>query len=292
MIKFDLVFLVTFQNLDNIFNLIETIKFNSKLNLLTILINQSESSVSILNSSCNSFIEIIVEKNSLSFCRNVAVDYLLNNNIEFDHVMFPDDDTTFDNMFFVNYKSIISDNQNYLIGVYIKGTKDLYISNTLNDGAKVSYKQYHAAMSVNMIISKFYFDSEQYFDEKLGVGAIYGSAEDLDYFLRIVRLSDYFIYSKQLYNFHPSPNNKYKKLSLMSLIIRFKNYGNGFLYALCKHELYLAAIFVCLKALGGALFRLVKCDFKLSIAYFISFFFRCNTMIKFVSSNNNGKICL
>lgn len=284
--KFDLVFLVTFQNLENIFNLIETIKLNSKLNLLTILINQSGNSISIFNSSPNYFIEIIVDKNSLSFCRNVGIDHLLNNKIDFDHIMFPDDDTTFNNIFFDNFKSIVSLNHNYLIDVYTKGTSELYISNSFIDGSIVTKNQYHIAMSVNMIISKQYFDSVHYFDEKLGVGALYGSAEDTDYFLRIVNLSGSFIYTKQLCNFHPSPKNKYKKLKFMSLISRFINYGNGILFALCKHKMFFAGFKVCIRAIGGSILSFLRLNFKLSIVYFISFFFRCALMFKLLINKN------
>ncbi|NQV77974.1 MAG: hypothetical protein HQ490_06415 [Lutibacter sp.] len=284
--KFDLVFLVTFQNLENIFNLIETTKLNSKLNLLTILINQSGSSVSIFNSSCNSFIEIIVEKNSLSFCRNVAVDYLLNNKIEFDHVMFPDDDTTFNITFFDTFKSIVSLNCNYLLDVYIMGTSDLYISNSLTDGYSVTKKQYQIVMSVNMIISKLYFDSVHYFDEKLGVGASFGSAEDLDYFLRTIKISKFFLYSKKLYNFHPSPLHKYSNLNLHSTIKRFKNYGNGVIYALCKHKLYKNAMILCFRAIGGVLYSIVRLHFKLALAYFVSFFCRCFLFSKMLIKNH------
>lgn len=284
--KFDLVFLVTFQNLDNIFNLIETIKLNSKLKLLTILINQSGSSISIFNSFYSSFIEIIVDKNSLSFCRNVGVDYLINNKIEFDYVMFPDDDTTFNNTFFVDFKSIISLNHNYLVDVYINGTSDLYISNSLTDGSSVTKNLYHIAMSVNMIISKLYFDSVLYFDEKLGVGGSFGSAEDTDYFLRIIKLSGNFIYTKQLCNFHPSPKSKYDKLELIPLINRFINYGNGILYALCKHKMYFAGSIVCTRAIGGCLLSLFRLNLKISIAYFISFFFRTFLLFKLLINNN------
>jgi GT2 family glycosyltransferase len=284
--KFDLVFIVTFQDLDNIFNLIETINLNSKLNLLTILINQSGSFISIFNTSYSSFIEIIVDKNSLSFCRNVAVDYLLNNKIEFDHIMFPDDDTTFNNAFFDNFKSIVSLKRNYLLDVYNKGTSDLYVSNSLTDGTSITKNKFHIAMSVNMIISKQYFDSVLYFDEKLGVGAAFGSAEDTDYFLRIVNLSGNFIYTKQLYNFHPSPKNKYKKLKLNTLIIRFINYGNGILFALCKHKMYIASLLVCIRAIGGSILSLLRLNFKLSIAYFISFLFRCAFMFKLLLNKN------
>ncbi len=284
--KFDLVFIATFQSLEHIFNLTETIKLNSSLNLLTILVNQTGSFISISNTSFSNFVEINVNKNSLSFCRNVAIDFLLNNKIDFDHIMFPDDDTTFNLAFFHNFKYIVSINHNYLLDVYINGTSELYISNSLRDGSSVSKKQYHIAMSVNMIISKLYFDSVLFFDEKLGVGTSFGSAEDTDYFLRVVNLGTNFIYTKQLFNFHPSSKNKYKKFKLISLINRFINYGNGILYALCKHKMYLAGFLVCIRAIGGSLLSLLRFNLKLSIAYFISFLFRCVLMFKLLINNN------
>jgi hypothetical protein len=284
---FDLAMIVTHQNNEHIFDLLESISiYNNNLNIYLIIVTQNDLQLDLKGIPNFNGIQLFQKPSGLSKARNFGIQHLVKNNILFNYIMFPDDDTTFNNIFFNNFKSIVSLNHNYLFDVYIKDTSDLYISNSLTDGARITKKNYHSAMSVNMIISKLYFDSVHYFDENLGVGAVFGSAEDTDYFLRIVNLSGFFIYTKQLCNFHPSPENKYKKLKLISLINRFINYGNGILFALCKHKMYFAGFIICIRAIGGSLLSLIRFNLKLSIAYFISFLFRCALMFKLLINKN------
>ena len=280
--NYTLTFISTFIDSKLINELINSIIDNNKNNkILCLLVNQTNDNISIQNNSFSHFIEIKTTKRSLSSARNIAIKYILENDIKFEHLMFPDDDSTFTSDFFDNYNKFVSSNQNYLIDVYCKGTSILYKYNSRNDLSKLDYHNYDMAMSVNMIISFNTFCKVKYFDELLGVGAKYGAGEDADYYIKACKESNYgFIYLKSLFNYHPSHSTKHKSMSLNNLINKYINYGNGAIFMLCKHKMYKESLIICLRALGGSFFNLLKLEFKLSLVYFIAFFSRLYMFLK------------
>lgn len=273
---YNLVFITTFIDRNNIYNLIDSVvDNNNNISIFFILINQTNSNLVLLNSSHVNFNQINVERVSLSEARNIGVKYLLDNNIRFSHIMFPDDDTTFSNTFFIRYKWYVKENQNYLIDVYCFGSNKLFKQNNYNNGDKLFRNNYEVAMSVNMIINYNTFVLIGLFDERMGIGAIYGAGEDGDYYIRACNTSLHgFIFVKNIYNFHPSSTNKFQKLGLSHTINKYVNYGNGAIFMLCKHKMYMMAIKTCFRAIGGAIFSLYKFDFKLFVAFGIAFFSR------------------
>lgn len=289
MIKYDLLFVCTSSNDILINKLLKSVSGNNnKLNVLVVVLLQSGININISEYS-NDFLNIIKfqinNKIGLSSARNICLKYIYENSIVFDHVMFPDDDSTYDDEFFNKYLSIVNLGKSYLIDVKCEGTNILYVSNNAKEGDLVSVSNYHMAMSVNMIISVEVLNAQLLFDENLGVGTKYGSAEDSDFFIRCVKKSEPFYYSKILYNSHPSPSDKYAILPFRSIVKRFRNYGNGVIYALCKHKLYFMAIIICLRAIGGIFYNLLQFRFKLASAYFISFFYRTSLLIYLFFSN-------
>lgn len=274
--NYTLTFISTFIDNRLINELIKSIVDNNKkIPLLCILVNQTDHNITIPTDSFTHFIELKTNKRSLSSARNIAIKYILENDIKFEHLMFPDDDSTFTSDFFDNYNKFVSSNQNYLIDVYCKDTSELYKNNNRNDLSKFDYQNYDMSMSVNMIISYNTFAKVKFFDELLGVGAKYGAGEDADYYIRACKESNNdFIYLKSLFNYHPSYLSKHKSMSLNTLINKYINYGNGAIFMLCKHKMHKESLIICLRALGGSFFNLLKLEFKLSLVYFIAFFSR------------------
>lgn len=279
-LKYNLVFIVTYQNNNNIYSLLDSLKQNCYVKLLVILVNQTGELTSTKMDNFTDFVQIETSQLPLSVARNVAITHLLEKNVNFNHIMFIDDDSSFNNSFFENYISSVKINFNYIIDVFCLGTDKLYIKNIFINKKEVMLKDYRNVFSVNMIISKECFDFLKYFDSNLGAGTKYGSGEDLDYFIRAKSFDFYFQYNKDLYNFHPSPNDKYQNVSFENLIKRFIKYGDGVIYVLCKHGLYFYAFLTCIRGLLGSVLYLFKLNIKLSISYFISFISRLILMIR------------
>lgn len=214
----------------------------------------------------------------LSLARNQIIGYISSQHFKFDFVMFPDDDSVFDKCFFKSFDQIVENGKNYLIDVYCKGETILFKKNSLKDKQTVLLKNYDAAMSVNMIICSETFGQVGYFDENLGVGAPYGAGEDVDYFIRIIKMGDDFYYTSQLWNFHPQSYSKHNILSGRQLRLRLKKYGEGAIHLFCKHRLWKAAIVCCIRALLGGIIKYLQLEIKLGNAYFYAFYYRLKAL--------------
>lgn len=280
--SYNIIFISTFIDRKNINNLIGTVTDNNQtLSILFIIVNQTKSELILPLSAFIDFHQINVERLSLSKARNIGINYLTKNNIQFEHIMFPDDDTTFSDVFFDRYKDYISSDENYLIDVYCFGSSNLFKPLKYPEGEFLNRYNFEAAMSVNMIINYNTFIQVGIFDERLGVGAKYGAGEDADYFIRATDSTVHgFIFTKVLFNFHPSSSNKFSKMKLQRIINKYTNYGNGAIFMLCKHKMYLEAFKICFRAIGGALVAFYKLNFNLFLAYFIAFFSRLSMFFK------------
>jgi hypothetical protein len=272
---FDLILIVTCVD-DKYIDKMLTSVFdnNSNLYILIIFVNQSNYSISSTRKSdFNQIVEISSEKLPLSKARNIAIKYIFDNNLKSRFVMFPDDDTTFDSSFFQVFNSSVSVPHNYLINVYKEGTKNPYRKFNLKEGDVLTKKHIHCAMSVNMIINFNVFERVKYFDEKMGVGSIYGSSEDIDYYIRACEFGSFTFVSK-LYNYHPSNLEKLDKLQFANLFTRMKNYTKGYIYFLKKHNLRKEYFLLLLRAIFVGTFYLVQLKIKVSFVYFLIFFYR------------------
>lgn len=274
--KYDLIFVTTFVVKDAIDDLILSVtQSNNRINLLLLVVCQNGSLIEDLSSEHTAVKSLPVSHVlSLSAARNLAIKYIFEKRIEALHIMFPDDDSTFDSSFFERYQLFVSIDTNYIIDVYSTHTDALFKKLTHNSGRVFSRLNWGVACSVNMIISFNSLFKVGYFDEKLGVGARYGAGEDNDYFIRICNYSNGFVYCKQLHNFHPAPIQTYQQYSLKQLINRFNGYGRGVVFCLCKHHLFYDAFIVCLRAFLGGMKNLMFLKINYSIAYFLSFISR------------------
>lgn len=282
---YNIVFISTFIDVNNINNLIDSVSYNNKtLSILFIVINQTKSELIKTSTSLVNFHVINTEHLPLSNARNIGIKYLMEKDIKFEHIMFPDDDTTFSDVFFNRFTDIVKSTDNYLIDVYCYNSTKLYKAINYREGDCLNSHNFEAAMSVNMIINYNTFNLVGLFDQRLGVGAKYGAGEDCDFFIRACNLTKQgFIYTKILFNFHPSSYNKFSKMKLKQIISKYVNYGNGAIFMLCKHKMYIESVKLCFRSIGGIFFSLLKFNIKCSIGYIVAFFSRSLMLIKCIT---------
>ena len=281
--KFDLVLIVTCIDSKYIMQMLwSVINKNNSLKVLIVIINQTDIEYNLDNNNSLVTIKGISSiRLSSSAARNRGIKYLLDNSIKFGHIMFPDDDSTYSEIFFSDFKEKIESNSNYLIDIYCAGSQTLYKNIKYNDGTVLTKKNFDAAMSVNMLINFETFIKVGFLDERLGAGAKYGGGEDVDYYIRSCNCNpNGFIYLKTLFCYHPSPSDRYAQLSLRKMTDRFIQYGNGAIFLYFKHKMYKTAFMTCLRAIGGSVKALSRFDLKLSLVYLVAFFSRFSMLVR------------
>ena len=205
----------------------------SQVNKLISSINFSKCKLVLVNQSQKKFISpdidvINLNKTiSLSKSRNMALDYSLKKGYFklIDFIMFPDDDAVFCSHFW-DYSER-----------YIKKTSLLdvhYGEDKIFRNRWLSFLKYKSVMSSNIIVSIKDFNNFR-FDENLGLGAKYGSGEDIDLFWTIGEKKFEFI--KDIYIHHPLSSSDDVNLNKS-----FNTLGNYFLghLAVCnKHKRFI-----------------------------------------------------
>lgn len=209
----------------------------------------------------------------LSSARNILLREALK--VHFDYYMFPDDDSLFDSYFFSNFEKYISGNT--LIAVKATQDRQSFFIKMPNKQFADS-RDYHFAISVNMIIKSDVIKKVVFFDEKLGVGNYYGAGEDNDYFLRCIKY-DSFTFSNKIWNYHPLQKNNHN-LPIELLKKRYKSYGRGVIYMLVKHKMYLSACLLVCKGYCGAVISILKLNLKMTYIYIIAGNERLCTLIR------------
>lgn len=284
--QFDILLISTCCNHEHIYSLINSVlEFNNSLSLGLIIVNQFN--VRIDKVVSNSFSDIIIiehgKNENSSVARNIGIDYLVRNNFNSKFVCFPDDDSTFDAVFFNQiHKNIKSCHLNNTIcEVYCEGTKKQFKKVVLNNGAILTKRNFGIVGAVNIIVNFSTFKKVLHFDTRFGVNAKYGAGEDGDYFIRAVGFEPFY-YNNEIYNYHPSGESKFDKLSYLKKRRKLINYGKGGIALLCKHRMYLAGLKLALRALGGFFYFTYKLKFLLAIAYLEAFFVRLFFLTKFV----------
>lgn len=277
---YDLIFITTFVVKDNIDNLLASLKSNRQLDVLVLVVCQSGNIIDEIFQG-NTIVKglFINSTLGLSAARNIAIRFVVENQLMSNHVMFPDDDSVFDFLFFERYKQNVARNVNYIIDVYCTGTTRLFISHKYSVDKQFFRSDWKVACSVNMVISYESFIATGFFDENLGVGTKYGAGEDNDYFIRVSSNSACFLYNKQLYNYHPAPKQINRKYTQRQLIRRYNSYGKGLVYCLCKHRMIYSAVVVCCRAIGGAFWSLIHFKFNSFVCYLLSFFARIGVLL-------------
>jgi len=216
------------------------------------------------------------EKISLSAARNLGLECLFASNYKPKHVIFPDDDSTFDSSFFRVYQESVSSDKAYLAKILsLEKSEDYREYPKQEMSGSLELLPYVA--SVSLLIPYPWLKQVGFFDPKLGAGAQYGSSEDLDYFLRASQQGD-FHFLPELYNFHPSRFGKYDRLNGQEIRKRFRTYTDGYLHVYFKHNIDKKLNLFAERALGGAVLSLLKLKFNLAWEYFCLYRYRKERM--------------
>ena len=282
--QYDIIFITSCCDTVEIHNLIESLNKNyTNLKLLLIITNMSGN---ILNLSDNSKFDYklfnVTKLLNSSESRNLGIHFILKNNLFSYYIAFPDDDTTYDKSFFNFFNNLLNSNsinfKNYICNVKCREDNNLYYRKKVsNFPFKATKYNFDNVGAVNMILNFDTFYNIKYFNEKYGVGSIYGAGEDGDYFLRAIKYKEIF-YNPNLYTIHPASN--FSKLNNLELKDRMVKYSRGVISVLCLHNMYLFAFYITLRALGGFFINL-KTDFKISLLYLKLFFIRLYFLLKY-----------
>ncbi len=252
MVKFDIVFVTTHQDDSEIFNLIKSIDYNNKSTTVLLIVVSQECAISYEPKNINLAIVFLNEKKmGLSRARNIALKYLQANSVSSRYIMFPDDDSSFDNVFFDNFGGKLNSNKCFITPIYNNGTKELYFGKPTFSGKVITPLNHQLIGSPNQIILYDKYKSQIVFDENLGVGALYGSSEDVDLFLKLFEIGERFIFTNDIYTYHPKKTSAYKDLAFKKIISRFKNYSSGFAYIIFKYKLFVFIPEYLLRTLGA-----------------------------------------
>ncbi|SEG17553.1 hypothetical protein [Flavobacterium urumqiense] len=280
MTNYNLILITTHQDELNIFKLIHSIDSNiKKIKVLMVVVSQE---CEISYSTKNSFLSIAFiheSKMGLSKARNIALKYLLSNVISAEYIMFPDDDSSFDENFFMYFPLVLNTDKCYITPIYNEGTKELYLGKFLNEGSFINEDKHSLIGSPNQVVLYEKFKEQVFFDEDLGVGGKFGSCEDYDHFIRLSRAGAKFYYISKIYSFHPAKSTK-NLLSLKETKKRYKSYSPGFVCIIKKYKKYKFIPLFLLRPLGGSLIKIFGFDFKMANVYFSVFFFRIELLIK------------
>ena len=114
---------------------------------------------------------IIIEYNesvNSSVARNIGIDYLLNHQLVSKFVCFPDDDSSYDRIFFKKIQSFIESNKlgNYVTDVYCTGSRDLFRKVPYRNFTVLSNKDFNIVGAVNIILNFKTFLQVLYFDSR------------------------------------------------------------------------------------------------------------------------------
>ncbi|QOG03790.1 hypothetical protein [Flavobacterium sp. MDT1-60] len=292
MVDFNLVMIATHQNELNIFKLIDSVNRNVKnIKVLLLVVSQEcEISYQPTRDSSLSIVFINEVKMGLSKARNIALRYLSDKNISSEYIMFPDDDSSFDDFFFLNFFQILKTDKCYITPIFNEGSQDLYFGKRTPDGKILTPLDHQLIGSPNQIILYDKLKSKIIFDEKLGVGAIYGSSEDIDLFIKLFNTGEQFVFINNIYTYHPKKIAAYKNTKFAKIIKRFESYSNGFAYIIFKYRLYGFIPEYLIRTFGAFIVFTFKLQFKLAFAYLLQFFIRIKILITYFFNRNLYRI--
>ena len=278
--NFNLIMVTTHQDDLSVFKLIDSIGGNIvNIKVLLLVVSQECKIVYKSKSPLLTIVFIDELKMGLSKARNIALKYLLQNSISAEYIMFPDDDSSFDQGFFINFPVILNSNKCYITPIYNTGTKDLYFGKLLKYNCFINENRHSLIGSPNQVVLYEKFKKKIFFNEELGVGSKYGSCEDYDLFIRLNKSGAKYFFISNIYSYHPSKLTK-NIGSLNEIVKRHKSYSPGFVFIIKKYSKYRFLPSFLVRPLVGSVYKLLMFDFKMASVYCQVFFFRIKLLYK------------
>lgn len=251
------IIIATLNREDVVGNSIESVLEQNYSDLEIIVVDQSENEETkkVVESFNDERIKYIrINKKGLSNARNEGI-----KSSKGKYICLLDDDAEYNEKFFEIIDEVIEKNKDIsIIGgkVEDKVTSRVFLNGMDNIQRKVKFDEFDKCLvSSALVIDYKELEKINYFDDKFGVGAIYGSGEETDMILRIAYNNDNIVYVPGAIVYHPYPEK-----NTINPIKAFR-YGEGF-GALCKKHY---------KRYGNnrMLYIYLKSVFKQFIAFFI-----------------------
>lgn len=251
------IIIATLNREDVVGNSIESVLEQNYPDLEIIVVDQSENEETkkVVESFNDERIKYIrINKKGLSNARNEGI-----KSSKGKYICLLDDDAEYNEKFFEIIDEVIEKNKDIsIIGgkVEDKVTSRVFLNGMDNIQRKVKFDEFDKCLvSSALVIDYKELEKINYFDDKFGVGAIYGSGEETDMILRIAYNNDNIVYVPGAIVYHPYPEK-----NTINPIKAFR-YGEGF-GALCKKHY---------KRYGNnrMLYIYLKSVFKQFIAFFI-----------------------
>ncbi len=289
--KFSLI-LATLGRDKEVTNFLESLKNQSYKNFELIVVDQNQDGKIdniIQEYKKNFFINHIkIKEKRLSHARNVGLKYV-NGEI----VAFPDDDCEYPENLLENVINVFQEKKGYKIitGISLdKKTKKQNFGKWLNKSCEINCKNIFQTVTSFSIFIDFSEGNTQFFDEKLGVGAYFSSAEEHDFlFYLLSKGYKGYYYPDKIFVYHPTKGNNFSDINDRK---RSYSYGLGQGAFFKKHLIieknfclfpsFIKLFFI--RPVGGMLLGLLKFDLGMFLYYKNSFIGRWKGLIKYPKS--------
>lgn len=291
--KFSLI-LATLGRDKEVANFLESLKNQSYKNFELVVVDQNQDGKidNIIQEYKKDFSinHIKIKEKGLSHARNVGLKYI-NGEI----VAFPDDDCEYPENLLENVINVFQEKKDYKIitGISLdKKTKKPNSGKLLKKNTEINCRNIlQTAISFSIFIDLDFSERNTcLFDERLGVGAYFGSAEETDFLFHLLS-KDYkgYYYPEKIFIYHPTKENNFFNSGEKK---RCYSYGLGFGAFFKKHLIieknfclfpsFIKLFFV--RPIGGMLFGLLKFDLGMFLYYKAVFSGRWTGLIKYQKS--------
>lgn len=291
MAKFSLI-LATLGRTVELDNFLKSLKNQTYKNFELIIVDQNDKiSIDNIVTKYNQFFpikHIKIKEKGLSLARNVGLRYI--KDIDQKIVAFPDDDCEYPPQLLENVKEAFEEKKGFKIitGIAIDKEKKIPSSGKWkNSSCEISSKNiFQTAISFTIFIN--FFDKKiLFFDERLGIGAPFGSTEETDYIYRLLKRGyKGFYYPEKIVVYHPLKGLNFSKIQdrkrafsySMGMGAFFKKHlikGKDF----CLIPSFLRLFFV--RPIGGMLLGLGKLNLGMFLYYKNVFIGRWKGLIKY-----------